>query len=214
MVKTVKSKNKRNWRVAIGVLGILAVLSLVFVLNSSQIVRVMGVSKPAPIFVFNQSKASGWWSAENYNSQASMVKEKDYQGSDPIEKLSVASMNLFKGKKGDSMTACFVMFSYYDYHTDLAKLKAEKDAGASQGGMKFQNVGDIQSSINTPDGIKPYTLTKYELSGPGAETSMKGMSYGWVELNKGYIQVSGVCPTAAELDETTEVSDAISLVRS
>ncbi len=105
------------------------------------------------------------------------------------------------------------MFSYYDYKTDIAKLKAEKDAGVTQGDSKFQNVGDLQSSISTPDGIKSFTLTEYELSGPGTENSMKGMSYGWVELGKGYIQVSGVCPTATELDDTLQISEAISLVK-
>lgn len=213
MVKTRKTKNKRNWLISIASIGILAILGVLFALNSNQILRTVGLTEPALIFSFNELKAPGWWSAENYNSQASMSTEKDYQGSEPINKLSVASMNVFKGKKGDNATACFVMFSYYDYQTDITKLKAEKDAETSQGDMKFQGVGDVQSTISTPEGAKPYTLTKYELSGPGTENSMRGVSYGWVELDKGYIQVSGVCPTAAELDETAQISEAVSLTK-
>jgi hypothetical protein len=207
------TKNKRNWLISIASVGILAILGALFVLNSNQILLAVGVTQPTPAFSFNESKASGWWAAENYNSQVSMSKEKDYQGDEPIDKLSVASMNVFKGKKGDNATACFVMFSYYDYKTDIARLKAEKDAGTRQGDSEFQNVGDVQSTISTPEGVKSYTLTKYELSGPGTENSMKGMSYGWVELDKGYIQVSGVCPTAVELGDTVQISEAVSLAK-
>lgn len=205
--------SKRNWYIGIAGMGILAVLSIIFVVNSSDILRAIGAPKPAPAFMFNESKAPNWWAAENYNSQAAMSKEKDYRGSVPIEKLPVASITVVKGKKGDNTTACFVMFSYYDYKTDIAKLKAEKNAGTLQGDSKFQNVGDMQSAINIPEGMKRFTLTKYELSGTGTENSMKGMSYGWIELNDGYIQVSGVCPTAAELQEAAQISEAISLVR-
>lgn len=212
-VLMVKSKNKRNLYIAIGFVGILAIAITLFILNSTEILRAVGISKSVPAFTFNQSKAPNWWATENYNSQASMKNEKEYQGSEPIDKLSVARINVLKGKKDEYATACFVMFNYYDYKIDIAKLKAEKDAGNSKGGSKFQNVGDIQSSINTPEGDKSFTLTKYELSGPGTENSMKGMSYGWVELDEGYIQVGGVCPTAPELDDTAHVSATVSLVK-
>ncbi len=207
------AKNKRTTLLVVGGIVLLVVIAICIALNAKQVLSAVGVSSKPPVFTFNESSAQGWWAAENYNSQASMAKEKDFKGDEPIDKLSVASINVFKGKKGDNATACFVMFSYYDYKTDIAKLKAEKDAGVTQGDSKFQNVGDLQSSISTPDGIKSFTLTKYELSGPGTENSMKGMSYGWVELGKGYIQVSGVCPTATELDDTLQISEAISLVK-
>lgn len=213
MVKTNKAKNKRNWYIVISGVGIIAVLGVLFMLNSNQILRAVGVSKPAPIFTFNESKASGWWAGENYNSKEAEASAEDYQGTEPIEKLPVASINVLKGKQGEYATACFVMFTYYDYQTDITKLKAEKDAGTPQVDSKFHNIGDVQSNISTPDGIKSYTLTKYELSGPGTDNSMKGMSYGWIELGKGYIQVNGVCPTAAELEDTLQISEAISLVK-
>ncbi|MFZ1301151.1 MAG: hypothetical protein WAQ27_01045 [Candidatus Microsaccharimonas sp.] len=213
MVKTKKVQRKGLLYIVIGSIAILVSVSLLFLLNSSQVLRLVGVSKSVPVFTFTDSKAPGWWAAENYNSQASMSTEEDYQGSEPIDKLSVASMNVFKGKKGDNATACFVMFTYYDYSTDVAKLKATSDTELSKDGSGYKYVGDMQSTINTPDGVKSYTLAKYELSGPGTENSMKGTSYGWIKLNQGHIQVSGVCPTAAELDDTAQISEAISLVK-
>ncbi len=204
--------NKKYTYITIATIGVLVVLGIVVVVNSAKIFHTTVAVKDIPAFTFDKSKASGWWASENYNGQASATK--DYNGEIPIDKLPVASMNIFKGKQGDNATACFIMFSYYNYHADMAKLKAEKEAGASKGGMQFMNVGEINSSINTIDGIKPYILTKYELSGPGTQNSMKGMSYGWIELKDGYIEASGVCPTAAELDGTTLVSQAVSLVKS
>lgn len=205
------TKNKRNWCIVVGSIGILAIVTALFVLNSSEILRAIGVSKPVPVFVFNESKAPNWWAGENYNSKAAEAKWAGYQGQEPIDKLPVAGMTVLKGRNGDNATNCFVTFTYYDYQTNIAKLKAEKDAGTPGGDMKFQDVGDIQLNVSTPDGLKGYSLTKYELSGPGAESSMKGMGYGWIELNEGYIQVSAVCPTVAELDETAQISGAASL---
>lgn len=211
MVKTNKTKNKRNCYIIIGIIAILAILSVLFALNSSQILRAVGISKPVPVFSFNESKAPNWWAGENYNSKAAESKTGNYQGKEPIDTLPVAGMTVLKGKNGDNATNCFVTFTYYDYQTDIAKLKSEKDTVTSGFDMKFQNVGDIQSNLSTPGGVKAYTLTKYELSGPGAGSSLKGMGYGWLELNDGYIQVSAVCPTATELDETVQVSEAVSL---
>ncbi len=209
----IKITHKRKWLIVFSSIGIVVVLGVLLVLNLNKAPLASGVKDPAPVFTFNGSKAPGWWAVKNYNSQASTSTESEYQGSEPIDKLPIASINVNKGKDGEYATACFVMFTYYDYRTDIAKLKAEKDAGTTQGESKFQNVGDMQSTISTPEGIKSYTLTKYELSGPGTENSMKGMSYGWVELNDGYIQVSGVCPTETELDDTAHISEAVSLAK-
>lgn len=203
-------KKQKILYIVVGVVGVLVVLGLAFALNSDQILRAIGVSKPAPIFTFNESKAPGWWAAENHNSQTTAGE--NYQGSEPIDKLPVASINIFKGKEGEYATACFVMFSYYDYKADVAQLKNDKENEVSVS-TSMKKIGEENAAIETFGVTKNFTLTKYELIGADAENAMKGMSYGWVDLDDGYISVSGVCPTGVELDSTLSASSAISLVK-
>lgn len=203
------AKNKIIY-IAAGIVGTLIVLSVLFALNSSQILRAFGVSKSAPIFTFSESKAPGWWAAENYNSRASA--DENYEGDEPVDKLPVASMNIFKGKEGEYRTDCFVMFSYYDYKADTAQLKKDKENQTSAS-MSMKNIGEDTLSIEVFGAPKSFTLTKYELSGPDAENAMKGMSYGWIDLDDGYISVSGVCPTGSEFDDTLVMISAMSLER-
>jgi len=202
------AKHKKKFIVAAS-FGVLVTLSLVFVLNSNQILRAIGVSKPAPVFTFNESKAPGWWATENYNSQASSME--DDQGSEPIDTLPVASMNLFKGKKGDNATACFVMFSYYNYKAHVTQLKKDKDS-ESLASTSMKKIGEDSLLINALGKDSSFVLTKYELIGPDSENSMKGMSYGWLGLGDGYLSVSGVCPTGVELDDTFTAISAIKLM--
>lgn len=205
------TKKKKIIVIIIGIAGLLAILGTVFALNSEQILRTLGVTKPAPVFSYKDTKAPGWWATDNYNSQESVNRD-EYKGSEPIDELPVASVNVFKGKKGQYATACFVMFSYYDYKTDTAKLLEEKNREvAASDSMK--KIGNETLSINAVGETKSFTLAQYELIGPDAENSMKGMSYGWVDLGDGYMSVSGVCPTAAELGDTVDAISAISLVR-
>lgn len=204
-------KNKLKLYITLGIVGVVILVGSLVALNWEQILRMTSTKEATPIFVFNESEAPDWWAGDSYNAQES-VNPEEYQGPEPIDTLPFASINVMKGKKGEYATSCFVMFSYYNYNADISKLKAEKEAGTSSGDMNFKNIGEAQSRIQTIDGMKSFTLTKYELSGPGAENSMKGMSYGWIELKKGYIQVSGVCPTALELDGTLRISEAVSLI--
>jgi len=194
-----------------GPLVILIALGLVFVLNSTQLLQAVGVSKPTPVLTFDQSKVPEWWAADNYNSKAS-TKPENYEGSEPIYKLPVASMNVFKGKKGEYKTACFVLFSYYDYKADTEQLKKNKENEVSAS-SSMKKVGEGASMITILGETKPVTMVNYELVGPDAENSMKGMGYGWVSLDDGYVSVNSVCPTASELGDTQSAIKAISLVR-
>ena len=204
------TKNKKTAYIAVGILGILLASSAAFALNSQQILRAVGVSKPIPVFSFDESKAPGWWAADNYNSRASTTEEK-YEGTEPIEKFPVASMNVFKGQKGEYETACFVLFSFYDYKTDVAQLKKDKDSEVFNS-TSMKKVGESTVSVDALGTVRTFTLANYELVGPDAENAMKGMSYGWVDTGDGYISVSGVCPSSDELKDTLEAVDAISLM--
>ena len=205
------TKNKKAVVIIVCSLAILIGLGVTYILNSTQILRAVGLSKPAPVFVFNESKAPGWWAAENYNSRDSTKPDK-YEGSEPIEKLPVASMNVFKGEKGQYKTACFILSSYYDYKTDTAQLSKNKEDEV-RASTSMRKIGDSNVSINMFGEPKSFTMKNYELVGPDAENAMKGMSYGWIEAGDGYVGVNSVCPTASELDETSAVIGALSLVK-
>ncbi len=185
-------------------------LSTLLALNMSQALQFIGAEKPVPVLAFDASKAPGWWATKNYNTQASVTE--DYEGTEPIDKLPVATINVFKGQEGEYATACFVMFAYYDYAVDVDQLKKDKENGYSKD-MSGKNIGEDTASVDVLGEAKSFTLTKYEFIGPDSENAMKGMSYGWVGLDKGHISVSGVCPTGAELDETLPMISAVSLAR-
>lgn len=204
-------KNKKVIYILVSVIAILGVVVSVFILNSNQIFSAFGLTKNPPIFMFNEQKAPGWWAAENYNSKAS-TDAKKYQGNEPIDKLPVASMNVFKGKQGEYATACFVLFSYYDYKADTNELSANKEREvAASNSMKF--AGETTTSMSILGSAKGVTLRNYELIGPDAENAMKGMSYGWIDLDDGYISINGVCPTANELNNTASIFNGITLVK-
>ena len=193
-------------------LALLMVAGILFAFNSEKVLGLIGSTLKDPIFVFSQDKAPDWWAAKNYNAQES-ANEEEYQRDSPIDKLPVASIHAFKGIEGDGRTDCFVSLSYYDYKTDLSKLKAEKDAGMPSGDFSMNEVGQSEASLTIFGGSKTIIMNNYELSGAGSENSMKGMSYGWIEGVDGYIEVSGVCPTANELGQVADVTPAISLVK-
>ncbi len=205
------TKNKKITYILIVAASILAALTIVFILNSNQILQAAGITKSAPVFIFNDSKVPGWWAADNYNSRES-TDPQNYEGSEPINTLPVASMNIFKGNKGEHKTACFVMFSYYDYKVDVVQLKKDKQSEVSAS-TTMKGIGEDTTSIILLGETKNLTLMNYELIGPDAENAMKGMSYGWVDLKDGYVSVSGVCPTSDELGDTMSVITAISLVK-
>ncbi len=201
------SKSKRTFFIA-GTVLLVVTLGVLIALNAKQVLDAVGVSTEPPVFSFNKAVAPGWWNTENYNNQA----DKDYNGDEPIEKLPVARMNVFKGTKGDGATACFVMYEYYNYTVDTSALY-DKAKPASSADIQVERLDDSQASLNTPDGNKSFVLHNYETSGTGSENSMKGTSYGFIPLNDGYIEISGVCPTGDELSDTISVMSAVSLVK-
>lgn len=189
---------------------LLVVATGIYVWNSPKLLSAFGFTKPVPVFIFDQSKAPGWWAGDNYNSQAGV--DDTYEGDVPPDKLPVAGFNIFKGKKGQNETDCFVMVSYYDYKEDVARLKEEKERSTPTS-MPTVKVGEKEAAINVLGSSRAFSLTHFEVTGPESKDLMKGMNYGWIETDEGYISVAGVCPTAAQLDDTIEVMKAISLVK-
>lgn len=209
-----KNNMTKNRKIIIAItipLVVIITLGLLFALNINQVLSAFGVSKPAPIFTFNESKAPGWWAGDNYNNQASA--KKDNQGTEPLDKLATAGMTVLKGEKGEYKTACFVMFSYYDYKVDIEEMKADqkRDYAANE---SAKNMSENTVSMNLFGKDTNFTLTNYGLIGTGAENAMTGMGYGWVEAGDGYVSVSTVCPTADELKDTVPLVGAMSLVKS
>lgn len=205
-----KLKNRKIlYFVGVGIVALVGIGVLV-TLNMKQAVNDTDVSSVAPTFHFDQSAAPGWWNTENYNNQAS--SDDDSLGSEVTQKLPVARMSIFKGAKGDGATACFVMYAYYNYAADLDVLRGNNKE-VNTAGTNVQQLEDAELSIDTPDGKVSYTLHQYALSGPDRKNSMNGTSYGFVDLNDGYIQISGVCPTGDDLSDAMSVMSAVSLVK-
>ena len=190
---------------------VLAAVGTLFVLNTTQILTIIGVSPKAPVFSFDTATAPGWWSTENYNSQASADDNDKASGS--VEKLPVASINIFKGKKGDTTTACFVMYSYYNYKADLETLPSQKMKNSNASDNNIRKVGALDVSMKTPAGTKSYILNTYERVGPDSVDSMKGEGYGTVDLGDGYVTVNAVCPIVDDLATTTSAIGAASLIK-
>jgi len=203
-------KNRKKLYIVVGIIVVLVIFGLVFAFKSDQILQTKVVPKSAPIFTFTKSNAPGWWAGGNFNARASATN--DYQGSEPVEKLSVASMNVYNSEEGEYATACFIMFSYYDYKGDAERMKRDKEAEVSAS-TSMKKIGEKVVSINAFGVNNNFTLTNYELIGPDSENAMKGMSYGWVDLSEGYVAVSGVCPNASELDGAVVAMSAISLAK-
>lgn len=202
-----RTKNKKIIIYALcGALLLSASLTAVFLLKPFEST---GQVSNVPAFVFSEEDAPGWWAGNNHNERASVSDEEINPR--PIETLSTASIVAFKGEKNVVETACFAMFTYYDYRVDLAELKAEKDAGALQEELKMTGVGETQVTMAVFGKEATLTLNNYEISGPGSENSMKGTSFGWIEAGEGYVQVNGVCPTASELSLVADVVPAIAL---
>lgn len=160
-------------------------------------------SKPA--FSFDSSKAPDWWSTDN-----NYPDIKDFTGDQVTEAdLPVVQMTITEGTR-ELPGECFVFFFYYqgvaDTTTELEARKAglvlgEKDSSA------LKQVGAVQQTIQTPEGIKEYSLNQFELNLPNTQ---KGIQFGFIPLSDGYIEVRGNCPTAELLSSTL---NAISAVR-
>lgn len=195
------AKSKKVTVSIIVIVLILVVGGVLVALNYSEVMRAVGVTKPAPVFVYDESKGAGWWAVDNYNARESATDD-NYEGTDPIESLPVANINVFSGEKGTYATACFVMFSYYDTKVDVAQLKKDKEQESLKSGT-MRKVGQSKATLDVLGEAKEVTITNYTLVGQAAENSMRGMGYGWIDTDKGYISVSSVCPTPEELDSVT-----------
>lgn len=202
------AKNKKPTYIISAVVLLVLVLGLGAVALFTPALKVIGLNTATPGFVFDETKAEGWWATDNYNARASAGD--DYQGTDPIEKLPVATINVFKGEKGSDETACFVMFAYYAISADVIKLKNDKDAEVAAS-TTMQKVGEVSTIITVLGSSQSVTMANYELIGPESQDSMRGMGYGWVNAGKGYISISSVCPTAGELEAATSPIPAVKL---
>lgn len=183
----------------------LAVVSLVIITGglllwkNMQSARADGDNKL--LFSFDESKSPGWWTPGSY--PAPKAEAKDING----ESVPLASIAAFKGKEDDHGNQCFIMAFYTEGSVDVAaKLKAKTTVKG--GSAAFEPIGTMQQTILTPEGSKKYTLHQYDLNQPN---SQRGNEYGIIPLGEGYIEVSGVCPTADMLPSTKSALDAISL---
>ncbi len=182
------------------------IVTAIFVyLNSGR--ATLTAQPKQPTFSFDTTKAPGWWSPGNYSSTAEDAK--NYQGD---TKLPVASINAFKGAQGNTQDACFVIASYQEGTVDSAAMLANKTKPSddtSTDTSTYVPTGTSEETIQTHEGAKTYSLHQYDLKSP--TPVQRGNAFGYVQLSKGYVQITSICPTAEDLADTEEALNAISL---
>lgn len=210
MQKQKLTKKKLFVTVLVAVI-LLGIIATIFIFNNSNLKKVIGIKVDVPIFAFNEQVADGWWATGNSNAQATVTD--DYAGDTPIDKLPIASRNIFQKQPGTT-DGCFVMYSYYNYPADIDALRKERESGFDkQSDLIYNALGTQLLAIDSPEGTKPYEVYQYAVTGPGSKQMQRGMSWGYVQLSNGYIAVNGVCPEGDQLNGTSSAMRSISLIK-
>lgn len=166
-----------------------------------------------PAFSFDSKVAHDWWAGANFNSRATV--DKNYAGSEPIDKLPVAGRVINQGgSEAKPVNGCFVMLAYYDYSMDTDAIRKTKEDGMTAKSQLIMQRGKIHDmTISTPEGIKTYQLYQYGISGPGSDTMQRGIELAYAKLSNGYISVEGDCQKPTQLDGTVLGIHSISLTK-
>ena len=201
-------RRSKKFKVILVIVLILATLSatMAALWITAQTVK---TEVPAPSFSFDTSKAPGWWTPGNYETSDADLDQK----TDADIPLPIASINAFTGKQGEVKDACFVMAFYHDGQVDIPTVLEERKTGMIQGSSdvaSVQAIATTQQTMQTPKGIKEYTYHQFDLNLPG-QNIQKGNAFGFITLEKSYIEIRGVCPTAEMLTTTIPAIESISL---
>ncbi len=159
-----------------------------------------------PLFTFEESKAQGWWAADNWYSTSESTNDSQ------DDKSLIVGRNFFSGTREQPGT-CFAMYFYKEGKVDVAaEIRNIEENTKNQDGSKgIQKLGTHNYAMQTPDGTKEFTLHQYELIGADAAQSAKGNQYAFVPLDKGYIEIRSICETAEQLSEAQSVFEAVRL---
>lgn len=161
-----------------------------------------------PAFVFDKTKAPGWWSGGN-----NWPDIKDYEGNQMTkEDLPVADLSASQGEP-NKPSDCSVSYFYWDKIVDPAQALVAMEERSIKGTTNVQLIprGVHPLKIDTPEGTKEYQLHKYEFTGAGSSTFAKGAQFGYIPLTKGHIEIRSYCNTADQLPDTVTPLTAVSL---
>lgn len=161
-----------------------------------------------PAFVFDKTKAPGWWSGGN-----NWPDIKDFtSGHVTKDDISVASISVGQGEYGKPGN-CFVDYYYWDKNVDPTQALIAMEERSIKGMTNVQLTprGVHPLKIDTPEGTKEYQLHQYEFTGAGSSTFAKGAQFGYIPLTKGHIEIRSYCNTADQLPNTATPLTAVSL---
>lgn len=152
-----------------------------------------------PNFIFDATKAPGWWTAGTNHAKAEDfdLKGQGLSASD----IPIADISIHQGKQNDT-SDCFVMYFYNDQTVDPATKLQELTAKALKGNensWKLNELAVTDISMQISGDTKTYQLHQYDLIGSGNEQIMHGMAYGVLPLADGHIDIRGVCSSGDKL---------------
>lgn len=207
LMKTIKLSENRKIMFAALVLAVSGALISVFVFwQNGRQGSVATESIPKPFFSFDEAKSPGWWSGGN-----NWQDIHDYTGDQITEaELPIADISVLQGTR-QTPGNCFVTAFYQKGVVDIATALKEREdemISADEDSSSLKQVGTVQQTILTPDGIKEYTVYQYDMDVPDVQ---RGNEFGFIPLDDGYVEVRGVCLTADLLPQTIPTLSAIKL---
>lgn len=112
------------------------------------------------------------------------------------------SMVLFSEKNHN---ACFVSAEYYkgevDIKSELNKNKVDIDEYGD--GYSVKDIDQIDMSLTTTSEPVSYTLHQSEIITPPGESDIKqGQEFGYIQFEKGYVAIKGICEKPEHLSST------------
>ena len=112
------------------------------------------------------------------------------------------SMALFGNERADRTSACFTSIEYKSGTVNVqSELQEMVDGFKSQGTMLER--APVPSILHSAKGDKQYDLHQFNAVSANKEVRvMGGVEVGYVQLDTGYVKISGNCETFDELPST------------
>jgi hypothetical protein len=154
-------------------------------------------------FVFESSKASGWWTAGIIDSGS----QKPSQSSNAP--VPTKTMIIAQGTKEQPTGDCFVEFNYWaDSSKDLSQAFGDIAAAGSPDSLVPTKVTDHAMKTDAVD--TPYQVHQYSLTGPDVAQMSTGEEFAVLKAGTGYVDIRGYCETADQLAVIEPVFSAVS----
>lgn len=235
-------KTKKRLILTLTVIGILLAVGVVAGLIFRDTIKTVATdiqtnieNQGKPKFVFDTEKFPDW--ATNGNVYTDPDSITDYGGGDK-DNVSVSGINIGQCKTGSSCgrlvekcdphdknntyckqladdtenTPCSVSAYYSEKNIDPSVAVGNELEKWSQFGTTPTEVSVKTLIMQTFDGEKDYQFYQYDTNNKDA-TYKRGSAFGFISLNKGHVEVRGVCWRADQLDTTLPILSSVRLER-